>query len=188
MAIGPSAAHNLAMKPFAKLLLATTSFAPILITLAFVNWRAGLPWWYAASKLASATLLVWLCHLLLKEVGRRGEVMRTALSSAKPADKEILAFVLSYLIPLANTANVMKIDPAVIWFVLGLLLFLVYVSNAYQFNPLLVLFFGYHFYEVTDESKIGYILITRRNIHHVNAITEVVEITDYVIMEHKHGR
>lgn len=176
------------MKPFAKLLLAATSFAPILITLAFVNWRAGLPWWHAASKLASATLLVWLCHLLLKELGRRGEVMRTALSSAKPADKDVLAFVLSYLLPLANTANVMKIDPAVIWFVLGLLLFVVYVSNAYQFNPLLVLFFGYHFYEVTDESKIGYILITRRNIHHVNAITEVIEITDYVIMEHKHGR
>jgi hypothetical protein len=188
MEIRTHAAQNLAMKPFAKLLLAGTSFAPILITLAFVNWRADLPWWYAASKLGSAMLLVWLCHLLLKEVERRGEVMSITLSSAKPADKEILAFVLSYLIPLANTANVMKIDPAVIWFVLGLLLFLVYVSNAYQFNPLLVLFFGYHFYEVTDESKIGYILITRRNIHNVSAIAEVVEITDYVIMEYKHGR
>jgi hypothetical protein len=72
----------------------------------------------------------------------------------------------------------------VIWFVLGLLLFLVYVSNAYQFNPLLILF-GYHFYEVTDKGGIGYILITRRNIHHVSTIREVVEITDYVIMEHK---
>lgn len=113
--------------------------------------------------------------------------MPTKLSAAKPADKETLAFVLSYLIPLANTTNVMKIDPTVLWFVLGLLLFVVYVSNAYQFNPLLVLLFGYHFYEVTDESKIGYILITRRNIHDVNAIAQVIEITDYVIMEYKHA-
>ena len=179
-----SARDNVAMKPFAKILLAGTSFAPILLTLAFVNWRAGLPWWYAASKLAAGALLVWLCQLLLKEVARRGEVMHMSLQSAKPADKEILAFVLTYLIPLANTTNVMKLDPAVVWFVVGLLLFLVYISNAYQFNPLLVFFFGYHFYEVTDDAKIGYILITQRNIHHVAAVSEIVEITDYVIMEH----
>lgn len=170
------------------MLLAATAFAPVLLTLAFVNWRMGSPWWYGSSQCCAALLLVLLCHLLLKEVARRGEILSITVESAKPADKEVLAFFLAYLIPLANTFNVGRIDPAVLWFIVALLLFVVFVTNGYQFNPLLTAIFRYHFYEITDHSKVGYVLITRRNIHDVRAIKSVVEITDYVIMEHIDGQ
>lgn len=174
------------MTRVAKVLLVLTAFAPILLTLAFVDFLAG-DYVRVAAYAIAAALLGALSALVLFEVSRRGEVVPIEVQSVRPADKEMLAFVLSYLLPLTNTANVGRMNVAVLWFVVAMLVLVVYATNAYQFNPWLGLF-GYRFYEVTNQSKVTYVLITRRNIRAAAEASEVVEIAEYIVLERNHGR
>jgi hypothetical protein len=41
---------------------------------------------------------------------------------------------------------------------------------------------GYHFYEVVIE-EVGYILVSRRTLHHTRSIKEVVSLTDYMLLD-----
>lgn len=65
--------------------------------------------------------------------------------------------------------------------VLGVFFLVVMTSNAYHTNPLLGLI-GYHFYEVSIDD-VGYILISRRNLHNTRAIKTVVSLTDYMLLD-----
>lgn len=179
-----SAAEVVVMSNFAKLLLVATSFAPVLLTLAFVDWRRGEPFWYPSCYLIAAAMLTVVCALVLREASRRLEVLRLPIESVKPADKEIVGFVLSYLLPLINTWNVARVDVWVLWFVIAILFMIVWTSNAYHFNPLLGLG-GYHFYEVTTQNKISFILISRQDVRQASSIGEVVQLTEYMILERK---
>lgn len=171
------------MTRVAKVLLVLTAFAPILLTLAFVN-ILGRDYLRAAAYTIAAILLGVVAALLLREVSRRGEVVPIEVASVKPADKDLLAFVLTYLLPLTNVTNVGRVNVAVLWFVIAMVLLVVYATNAYQFNPWLGLF-GYRFYEVSNQSKVSYILITKRNIRAASDAKEVVEIAEYVVLEHE---
>ena len=54
-------------------------------------------------------------------------------------------------------------------------------SNAYHTNPLLG-FLGYHFYEVTI-ANVGYVLISKKNLHNIQGIRQVAQITNYMLLE-----
>ena len=71
-------------------------------------------------------------------------------------------------------------------FVAVIFFFIAHNSHAYHFNPLLV-FFGYHFFEVTIEGDITYVLITRQNITDCKAVSQVVQLTEYMIFDAKHA-
>jgi hypothetical protein len=169
----------------AKVLLVLTAFAPILITLAFVDLRLPGDRLLGACYVVAAALLAIVCALLLKEVGRRGMVLPIEVQSAKPADKEMMAFILAYLLPLTNTGNPARVDVSVLLFVIAILIVIVYATSAFQFNPLIGLL-GFHFYDVSDHG-VGYVLITRRRLRDVADIRAVVEITDYIVLEHADG-
>jgi hypothetical protein len=70
----------------------------------------------------------------------------------------------------------------VLIFIAVIFFFIVLNSHAYHFNPLLGIF-GYHFYEVTIEGNITYVLITRQNIADCKSISHVVQLTEYMILE-----
>ncbi len=82
------------MTRVAKVLLVLTAFAPILLTLAFVDLLAG-DYVRVAVYTVAAVLLGLLSALVLFEVSRRDEVVPMEVQSVRPADKEMLAFVLS---------------------------------------------------------------------------------------------
>jgi hypothetical protein len=166
----------------AKTVMVATAFAPILLTLAFVNWWTDQPSVFWIGYGTGALLLALVCVLILKESARRLERVSVPIESVKPADKEVLAFILSYLLPLANVSNLNRIDPAVLIFIVLLLLFVVFTTNSYHFNPLLGLF-GYRFYEVTTKKKVGFVLITRRIVRDTSAIGALVQLTDYMLLE-----
>jgi MFS family permease len=166
----------------AKTVMVATAFAPILLTLAFVNWWTGQPPIFWLGYGIAALLLALVCVLILKESARRLERVSVPIESVKPADKEVLAFVLSYLLPLANVSTVNKIDPAILIFIVLLLLLVVFTTNSYHFNPLLGLF-GYRFYEVTTKKKVGFVLVTRRIVRDTSAIGALVQLTDYIVLE-----
>jgi len=177
----------------AKLTLVATSLAPICLTLWFVefskawdskltigqniaaNWQIG--WGY----LAATVLMSLLCFLLVCLSGRNLEKLPVKIKAVKTVDKEIVGFLLVYLLPLMNQTN-NTISLPVLVFIAVIFFFIIQNSHAYHFNPLLG-FFRYHFYEVTIEGDITYVLITRQNIADCKSISQVVQLTEYMILE-----
>lgn len=169
------------LSKIAKLSLVSTTLAPIFLTLWFIdfskNWRLtdGL------SFLVIAISLSIICWCLLKLSSQRLEKIPVKISAVKTADKEIVGFILVYLLPLINKTSV-TVNITVLVFVSILFFVIVFTSNAYHFNPLIG-FFGYHFYEIMVDGGITYILITRKNISNCKSIHQVVQISEYMILE-----
>lgn len=118
--------------------------------------------------------------MVLSEATRQLEVVDCRLSSIKTADTQIVGYVLSYLVPLANISSA-KLDPLVLGFVALFFLFIVGTSHSYHFNPLMSLL-GYHFYEITD-SGVSYVLITRRGLRSTKKTAHVVQLSEYILLD-----
>ena len=181
------------LSQFAKLLLVATSLAPIFLTLWFVefsdSWEPGLAldltnnWTAGFSYLVLSILLTLICWGVISYAkSEKGlERMPVKITGIKTADKEILGFLLVYLLPLISQSN-SAINTPVLVFVSVIFFVVVLNSHAYHFNPLLGLL-GYHFYEATIDGDVTFILITDKTISNCSGITEVVQLTEYMIMD-----
>jgi hypothetical protein len=165
----------------AKVLLVSTAFAPVLLTLAFVRYIQGQHDTRTGVYAALAIALTIACVLVLHAAQTALQVIPFSVDSIRTADKEIVAFVLSYLLPLAKLAPT-AVDWRVNLFVLGLLVVIVLTTHSYHFNPLLGLL-GYHFYEVSTTDKVSFILITKKDMRNKAQISKVVQLTDYIVLE-----
>lgn len=173
--------------------MVSTSLAPVFLTLWFIeisnSWDKSLSiltniklhyssgvWYFLA-----AILLTALCWGIIVLSKKQLEKIPVKILSVKTVDNEIVGFVLVYLFPLVNqtTANV---NISVLIFVSILFFIVIYISNLYHFNPLLS-FIGYHFYEVTIDGGITYVLITKKKITSCKSIKHAIQLTDYMIME-----
>jgi len=181
------------LNKLAKLSLVATSLAPILFTLWFVeinkewdskkafctniinHWSDGIIYFVIAGIL---TLICWKLITLSK---KNLEVMPVKIITVKTVDKEIIGFILVYLLPLINQTTT-TVNGSVLIFVGILFFMIVSTSHSYHFNPLLG-FLGYHFYEVNIEGGIFYVLISKQNITHSKSIEKVVQLTEYMILE-----
>jgi hypothetical protein len=136
--------ENIGLSRFAQISLAGTALAPVLLV-----WAAGS---YdkrpidAAAACIVAVLLVVMCLAILS-VARRGlQHEPVGLKKATRLDKEVLAFLVTYALPLIAQGK----DPtnmaalAVFVIVVGLVLVQLQVLHV---NPLLGML-GYHFYEI----------------------------------------
>lgn len=169
------------LSKFAKVLLVLTAFAPTLLTFAFVQWRRDEFYPWGLTGLVVAVLLSAICYMVLLEATRQLEVVDCHLSSIKTADTEIVGYVLSYLVPLANFSGE-RLDPLVLGFVAAFFLFIVWTSHSYHFNPLMSML-GYHFYEVTDETNVAYVLITRRSLRSAKKAAKIVQLGEYILLD-----
>ncbi len=188
------------LNKLAKLALVSTALAPICLTLWFVEissvWQSSLPfaenlavhWQAGCVYLLAALVLSGLCFGLVQlSASRRGlERLPVKIKSVKTVDKEIVGFLLVYLLPLINQSQ-NTISLPVLVFVAVIFFFIVYNSHAYHFNPLLGVF-GYHFFEVTIEGDITYVLITRQNITDCKAVSQVVQLTEYMILDANYAK
>ena len=165
----------------AKLTLVATSLAPICLTLWFVEFSKAWDWRAGWNYLLVAALLSLLCAGLILLSGKNLEKLPVKIKAVKTVDKEIVGFLLVYLLPLINQ-TVNNISVPVLVFISLIFFLIVQNSHAYHFNPLLG-FFGYHFYEVIIEGDITYVLITKKNIADCKSITQVVQLTEYMILE-----
>lgn len=171
------------MSKFAKLLLVATSLAPILLTRAFVDALHG-RWPEAAASVGAAAGLTALCILLLSSIQQEARLLDLhSPKTIQSADTQIIGFVLTYLLPLAKPDQTPD-DVRVLAFVLLILGLAFWNSNAYHFNPLLGLL-GYHFYEVTFDSDIKFVLITKRSLYNARKLSGFVQLTEYVVLEAK---
>lgn len=181
------------LNKLAKILLVSTSLAPILLTYWFtrqvnsyhesfnlmenlkLNWHNGI------LLLIITILLTLLCSIIISQAKKHLEIIPVEIREIKTCDNESLGFILVYLLPLAGEVTD-SINLPVLIFIGVLFFFVVATSNAYHFNPLLSIL-GYHFYEVMLKSGVTYILISKRDLRNSKRIEKIGLLTEYMIIE-----
>jgi hypothetical protein len=167
----------------AKLLLVSTSLAPVLLTLWFIKfsekWDIKQGWVYLIIALA----LVILCKCILELAKIKLEKMPVKVDAIQTADKEIVGFILVYLLPFINQSTD-AVNKPVLCFVGVLFFIVVWSTHAYHFNPLIGIGpYQYHFYEVTLDGGISYVLISKNTISNCKNVKTVVQLTEYMLLE-----
>ena len=139
------------------------------------------PWEYMPWFIAAISM-VCLCLLILHFSKTQLEKQHIKVKSIKISDKEVMTFLLAYLLPLipAKTIGISG-HVLTILFVFSMFFLAIYYSNAFDFNPVLGLC-GYHFYEVQSEDGITFLLITRKHLLKPEQMVEVVQLFPYTFL------
>ncbi len=161
-----------------------TSISPVFLAIwlgEFVktgNYENGLFW------LILFIVLIPISWGIIKFSEKKLEILPIKVKSVAPADREVAAFLIAYILPMLNIVN---LNIWTIVFIVGLLYIAILTTSNYHFNPILSLFFGYHYYEVEIEENNGekttYILMTKKTIRSSRNVKKVVQVSDYMLME-----
>jgi len=165
---------------FAKLLLVLTAIAPVAFVYSWVMVTEE-KYWEASGLAVVAMVLVAICIDLLKKAATHLERMEFRPTTVEAADRENIAFLLLYVSPLFaapfGTINLSVIVPTIIVF--GIL---TATGYSYHFNPLLGIM-GWHFYKVTSEHGVTFVLITKKHLRRAGEATSVGQLTDYILID-----
>lgn len=169
------------MNKLGKLILMLTSLAPILGAFAVNSFahdemKTGL--WYSGI----GVLLVLICWLVILACKQTLPEEPLTTKKVKASDKEVLAFLLVYLMPLFTKDLIFTGNWLTPIYILAIIAFCVYHSNAFTFNPLLSMA-GYHFYEIENENGMTYLLISKKTIHRHDNALRVKRIADYIYLD-----
>ena len=168
---------------FAKGLFAATSLAPVIAAFAIKDLSDGKTVYDAAPLIAVTCVLPILCWLLLVFARKHLEKQELTITKIKSTDKEVLAYLVAYLLPLlANDSIDYRDSLGVTTFVFGIIFLAVLHSTAFHFNPILGIL-GYHFYEVEADDGMTYLLITSDTIKKQKMLSQVVQLADYIFLE-----
>jgi len=168
---------------FAKGLFAATSLSPVIAAFAIKGLSDGKTASEASLLIVIACVLPILCWLLIVFARKHLEQHELTITKVKSTDKEVLAYLVAYLLPLLAKDTIDYRDsPGVTAFVFGIIFLAVLHSNAFHFNPILGLF-GYHFYEVEADDGMTYLLITSNTIKKQKMSSHVVQLADYIFLE-----
>jgi hypothetical protein len=165
-----------------RILLALTAIAPLSISLTFLFARAHHYTW-AAIAFACCMALGWLARWIIDRAGKKLEIMPVVIVKAKSADKEVIGFFVAYALPLVFRGQSPP-DLGAWLFAGGMLLFVLWGTHTLQVNPVLGVM-GFHFYEVDTQGGISYLMITRRKISNILSVKQVVQLSEYGILEAK---
>lgn len=174
------------LSKIAKLLLVASSLAPVLAAFAVKELADGKelsdtwPWFLVA------VLLPVICFLVILYAKTNLERQTLKIIKIKNTDKDVLAYLLAYLLPLlAGDAMDFRDNLVAPIFIFAIIFLAVYHSNAFHFNPLLALA-GFHFYEVVCDDEMTYLLVTDRAIRKQKGESTVVQMADYIFLEIEH--
>lgn len=190
--LGVSESHSLKrqlaelprMSRIAKFLLVATSLAPALGAFALVELQKGNRL-NALGFIVAALLLVCLCYLLKLYPERYGERQTLDITAVESTDKEALAFIIAYLFPILSGKLPNISGPEYWWlaiYTFAIIGVTLYHSNAFHFNPVLACF-GYHFYEITADKGMKYLLIAHHVVRSQTPDITVTKLSDYVYLE-----
>ena len=150
------------MNRWGKTLLVGSSLTPIFLVCGVHSLRHGQlesAYYFGLLFLLATTILFYLMYSVRSRLPKQ----TLTTQKVKPSDKEVLAFLLSYLLPFYSRESVdfkgELFTAIAVVIIIGLV---VYHSNAYTFNPVLACI-GYHFYEV-ESGGMTYLLISGKPI------------------------
>lgn len=164
----------------AKILLITSSIAPIGLVYAWLAYQDSSYYW-AGGIFVACTVLIAACILLFRESTRVLERFPLKLKSVEAADRENIAFMLLYLSPLF-TSQFGQINMGLLIPTLSIFALLTSTGYNYHFNPLLGLV-GWHFYKVESDEGVTYVLITKKQLRNTKQIDLVGQLTDYILID-----
>src|SRR6185437_12080657 len=126
------------LNAFAKFLLMGTSLAPVLGAVAVNLIAHGERWQSWVGWLSSALLLVVLCWLLLRYSANNGQEQLFHIKEFERNDKEVLAFLLAYLLPFVSSKDIAFTGE---WltdaYIFGIILLVFTHAGAFHFNPVM---------------------------------------------------
>jgi MFS family permease len=169
------------MNKFGKLALMATSLAPILGAFA-VNYFAHRDWWGGGICLGIGVLLALTCWWVIRRCRKTLPEEPLTTKKVKTADKEVVAFLLVYLLPLFTKELIFTGNWMTPVYIVAVIAFCVYHGNAFTFNPLLSMV-GYHFYEVENDNGMNYLLISTKTIHRHDNSLRVRQLADYIYLD-----
>lgn len=145
----------------AKLLLIASSLSPMLGAVAVNQFTLGRPLGIWLPWLAVAILLVFVCWALLRFSAQVIQHEALTVGQFEDNDKEVLAFLLAYLLPLVSVKDtVADIHWLTGAYVLVIILVVFTHARAFHFNPVMGLL-GYHFYGLKNADGMSLLLISR---------------------------
>lgn len=164
-----------------RVLLALTAIAPLSVSLAFQFARSKSYLW--------AGLAFVLCiafglgaRMIIEFASTRLEKLDVKIVKAKSADKEVIGFFVAYALPMIFRGQPSSPDLIAWLFAAGMLLFVLWGTQSMQVNPVLGVL-GFHFYEVETDGGLSYLMITKRRINSVSTIKQVVQLSEFGILE-----
>lgn len=168
---------------FAKLLLVLTSLSPILGAVAVNQYTRGKPLSAWLPWLVMALLLVFICWGLLRYTARAAQKHTLKIAQFEDKDKEMLAFLLAYLLPFAAAKDMLA---DVHWltgaYVFAIILLVFMHARAFHFNPMMGLL-GYHFYSIKDGEGISMLLISRCELRRAGGEVETVRLANDIYLQ-----
>lgn len=164
-----------------RLLLALTAMAPISISLSYSFATRGNNLQLAFIAATACVLLGLTSLWVIQKCQHNLERIPIKIEKAKNSDKEVIGFFIAYALPLVFRGQA-SAELGEWMLAAGMLLFVLWSTNSIQVNPVLGIF-GYHFYEIETQEKVTFTLITKSRITRVNQIKQVVQLSEYGILE-----
>lgn len=170
------------LNTFAKFLLVSTSLSPVLGAVAVNQFAHNQPWVSWGSWLMVALLLVFLCWALLHYAAKNAQMHLFMIKEFERNDKEVLAFLLAYLLPFISKENMAFTGE---WmtgtYILALIFLVIAHAGAFHFNPVMGLL-GYHFYAVKDDQGASSLLISKQELRRPNKEIETVRLAHNIYL------
>jgi len=168
---------------FAKLLLVLTSLSPILGAVAVNQYTLGKPLSTWLPWLMVGLLLVFICWGLLRYAARAAQKHTLRIAQFEDKDKEMLAFLLAYLLPFAAAKDMLA---EVHWltgaYVFAIILLVFTHARAFHFNPMMGLL-RYHFYSLKDGDGISILLISRQELRQAGSEIQAVRLAQDIYLQ-----
>ena len=170
------------VKAFVGFGLLASAFSPLLVALTLVVRPLPGLWWNIA--LAVLFALPALLFVLVLQAAKGLAPKRITAARSTPKDIDLVAFVSSYLAPIAIALFATDVPRLVGMAVLLAILLVVYVrSGLYWLNPLFAIA-GYRLYSVVEErSGITWSVLTRRRTLPEGGNADGIRIADGVLIE-----
>lgn len=163
-----------------KSLLFLSAFAPALLGLAYARYLStGLDTIVCQLIIVSAIGCAFP-FLILALIKKESEVINFTAKKVESADHLLIAFIVSYISPLAM--KMADINFGVAALVVTVLFFSLWLMSNIPSHPILYLL-GFRFYKVDSSNGIVYTLISRRNIRSPESIRKVKQISNSMLVE-----
>lgn len=164
-----------------RLVLFFSSYSPLFLILAIRNLAKTIVGAWVLIAIAVGSLLI-LAYFLYDK--RKQGSHNVTLTRVTPRDADVMAYVVTYLIPFLGISVSDPVDAVSLGIMLGLIAVVYVSSNLIYINPILGLL-GYRFYEVeTANGKIS-TLVSRTDYVKTGLPIAVVSLDNYILMEKK---
>jgi hypothetical protein len=170
------------LNQFAKLLLVATSLSPVLGAVAVNQFALGKPWTDWLPWLAVGLLLVFICWALLRHLAATAQSQLLKLAQFENNDKEVLAFLLTYLLPFVSAKDMAFQGQWLTGAYIFAVIFMVIAhAGAFHFNPVMGLL-GYHFYGIKNGDGVSLLLISKAELHKPGIEVKTVKLAHNIYL------